>query len=68
MIVVLPLSHFIYSAVTVSPELAKWPKRLTSGELRIGLRRHKLICGKDGTLRQEFPNVVYVLRPFSLDL
>ena len=52
------LSHFICSAVAISPELAKWPKRLTSGELRIGPRRHKLICDEDGILRQEFPNVV----------
>jgi len=57
-IVVLPLSHFVYSAVTVrvSPES---PKRLTSGELRIGPRRHELECD-DGTLRQQFPDVVYV--------
>ena len=52
------LSHFICSAVAISPEVAKWPKRLTSGELRIGPRRHKLICDEDGTLRQEFLNVV----------
>ena len=57
------LTHFIYSAVTVSPESTKWPKRLTSGELRIGPHPHKLICDDGGTLRQEFPNVLYVLRP-----
>ncbi|KAF8452822.1 hypothetical protein L210DRAFT_3499666 [Boletus edulis BED1] len=34
------------------------PKRLTWGELRIGPRRHKLISDEDGTLRQEFPDVV----------
>ena len=68
MIVVLPLSHFICSAVTISPELAKSPKRLTSGELRIGPRQHKLICGEGGTLRHEFPNVLYVSRPSLSDL
>ena len=53
---------FIYSAVTVSPESAK-SKGLTSGELRIGPRRYTLICDEDGTLRQEFPNAMYVFRP-----
>ncbi|KAF8546787.1 hypothetical protein OG21DRAFT_1517902 [Imleria badia] len=45
------------SAVAVSPESAK---RMTSGELRIGPRRHTLICDEDGTLRQEFPNAVEI--------
>jgi hypothetical protein len=58
--VVLSLSHFTYPAVTISPESAQ---SLPSGELRIGPRRHKLICDEDGTLRQEFPNVLYVFRP-----
>jgi hypothetical protein len=44
------------TAVTISPESAQ---SLPSGELRIGPRRHKLICDEDGTLRQEFPNVLY---------
>ena len=43
-IVVFP-SHFVYSAVTVSPES---PKRLTSGELRIGPHPHKLECDDRG--------------------
>ncbi|KAG6380422.1 hypothetical protein JVT61DRAFT_8552 [Boletus reticuloceps] len=48
----------LQATVTVSAESPNQPKRLTSGELRIGPRRHKLICDEDGTLRQEFPNVV----------
>jgi len=60
-IVVLPLSRIVYSAVTVSSEPPKRPKRQTSGDLRIGLHQYKLIRD-DGMLRQEFPNTVYAFR------
>ncbi|KAI9570998.1 hypothetical protein HD554DRAFT_235037 [Boletus coccyginus] len=49
-------SPLVLAAVTISPESSK---PLTSGELRIGPRRHKhkLICDQ-GRLCQEFSNVV----------
>ena len=52
----------IITAITVSLEGAK---RLVSGELRIGPRRHKLVRDEDGTLRYKSPEEepMYASRP-----
>ena len=62
MILLSPLSqsYLTCPAVTVSPEPANSAPRLASGELRVGPRRHQLICDQDGTLRQEFANLCVI--------
>ena len=57
-------NYFICPAVTVSHQST----HLSSGELRVGPRRHRLIRDGDGKLCQEFQNVMCVLLPSPLAL